>query len=234
MTNDQATQLATTSMQISADVASRKKAFERAKKLMREQRDLDLETWRLQNAYNTPLAQMERLKEAGLNPALMYGQGNTGNANSSVQSKFQELTPFTDARSLASSTAAGVQMSLANAQRANIEADTTYKAIKGATETGQLEVARGLADSQIELQSQKVEESKQSIIESKDRVLTGKANREQIYSAIKNDVMNRMQTFANITLTNTQIKQTEEATKQIMTNTRSLLSIILCLLSSTF
>ena len=31
-----------------------------------------------QNAYNTPAKQMERLKAAGLNPALMYGQGKIG------------------------------------------------------------------------------------------------------------------------------------------------------------
>lgn len=39
-----------------------------------------LEFWNLQNAYNTPSAQMQRLADAGLNPNLMYGQGNTGNA----------------------------------------------------------------------------------------------------------------------------------------------------------
>ena len=38
------------------------------------------EFWNMQNAYNTPKAQMQRLKDAGLNPALMYGQGNVGNA----------------------------------------------------------------------------------------------------------------------------------------------------------
>lgn len=31
--------------------------------------------WNMQNEYNTPSAQVNRLKEAGLNPALAYGQG---------------------------------------------------------------------------------------------------------------------------------------------------------------
>jgi len=39
-----------------------------------------LDMWNKQNAYNAPAAQMQRLKDAGLNPNLMYGQGNTGNA----------------------------------------------------------------------------------------------------------------------------------------------------------
>lgn len=37
--------------------------------------------WDLQNAYNSPEAQMQRYRDAGLNPALMYGQGNSGNAS---------------------------------------------------------------------------------------------------------------------------------------------------------
>lgn len=36
-------------------------------------------------AYNTPANQMQRFKDAGLNPALMYGQGNPGNQSSPVQ-----------------------------------------------------------------------------------------------------------------------------------------------------
>lgn len=39
----------------------------------------NIEAWHMQNAYNAPSAQMERLKEAGLNPALMYG-GSPGQA----------------------------------------------------------------------------------------------------------------------------------------------------------
>lgn len=37
--------------------------------------------WNLQNEYNTPKKQMERYIEAGLNPNLIYGQINNGNAS---------------------------------------------------------------------------------------------------------------------------------------------------------
>lgn len=43
------------------------------------ERNLDM--WNRQNVYNSPVEQMRRLKEAGLNPNLMYGQGNVGNAS---------------------------------------------------------------------------------------------------------------------------------------------------------
>lgn len=43
--------------------------------------DQNKEMWNLQNEYNSPAAQMQRLKEAGLSPALMYQQGNPGNSS---------------------------------------------------------------------------------------------------------------------------------------------------------
>lgn len=45
-----------------------------------KQRDYQTEMWNLTNQYNSPLAQMERFKEAGLNPHLIYGKGTHGNA----------------------------------------------------------------------------------------------------------------------------------------------------------
>lgn len=45
----------------------------------------DVAMWNMQNAYNTPAAQMERLKDAGLNPMLVYGNGSVvGNTTSTV------------------------------------------------------------------------------------------------------------------------------------------------------
>lgn len=42
----------------------------------------NLEMWNLQNQYNSPASQMARFKAAGLNPNLIYSQGNPGNASS--------------------------------------------------------------------------------------------------------------------------------------------------------
>jgi len=44
-------------------------------KIMERQRGWALEDWNMQNAYNSPAAQMDRLKAAGLNPNLVYGHG---------------------------------------------------------------------------------------------------------------------------------------------------------------
>lgn len=39
------------------------------------QNQASIDFWKMQNAYNDPAAQMERLKNAGLNPNLVYGSG---------------------------------------------------------------------------------------------------------------------------------------------------------------
>lgn len=42
--------------------------------------------WHMQNEYNSPKAQIARIKEAGLNPAMMYANGSAGGASASVPS----------------------------------------------------------------------------------------------------------------------------------------------------
>lgn len=51
-------------------------------KLQELQNAYNLDMWKMQNEYNSPQSQMQRFKEAGLNPNLIYGQGTSGNASS--------------------------------------------------------------------------------------------------------------------------------------------------------
>jgi len=53
-----------------------------AKKERERQYDTELEFWRMNNQYNHPSAQMARLREAGLNPHLVYGTGAVANSSS--------------------------------------------------------------------------------------------------------------------------------------------------------
>ena len=84
------------------------------------QRTWQEDMWNKQNAYNTPAMQMERLKKAGLNPALMYGQGNVGNAEkagSYQQPQIENVGP-----SIAQAAASGSQLSLVNEQKNHLRA----------------------------------------------------------------------------------------------------------------
>lgn len=52
----------------------------------------DLEMWNRMNDYNSPEAQMARLKAAGLNPNMIYGQGAGGAGNASQMPKYNAPT----------------------------------------------------------------------------------------------------------------------------------------------
>jgi len=54
----------------------------RAEKMFQWEVNANRENWRMQNEYNLPINQMERLKAAGLNPNLVYGNGATTMAGS--------------------------------------------------------------------------------------------------------------------------------------------------------
>ncbi len=51
-------------------------------KLAQWQNEQNINMWNMNNAYNAPSAQMQRLKDAGLNPNLVYGNGSVGNSSS--------------------------------------------------------------------------------------------------------------------------------------------------------
>lgn len=55
-------------------------------KMYERQRQDALADWERQNEYNHPSAQMARLREAGLNPNLVYGNGADATSNASIRS----------------------------------------------------------------------------------------------------------------------------------------------------
>ena len=99
-----------------------------------KQRDFQERMWNAANVYNSPLAQMNRFKEAGLNPNLIYGQmgstnagvpsGAKGSANAEVG---QGPQIFSDAMQgfVKSAMAHNVQ----HAQIDNINQDTANKSV---------------------------------------------------------------------------------------------------------
>ncbi|AXH76446.1 MAG: DNA pilot protein [Microviridae sp.] len=87
----------------------------------------NLEFWNMQNQYNSPAAQMQRFKDAGLNPNLIYGQGSNGNSNSiptpDVQSvNFREPRIEGGHPDVMSALLAQADLRIKNAQVSNIEA----------------------------------------------------------------------------------------------------------------
>lgn len=84
-----------------------------------------IQFWNMQNEYNLPSNQIQRLKDAGLNPALMYqsaASGGTASGLSGVQkSQSQAYTKFTEAAMNF------LQAKNISEQNENLKADREYK-----------------------------------------------------------------------------------------------------------
>lgn len=61
--------------------------------LWNKQNEYNERVWHMMNEYNSPMAQMQRFKEAGLNPNLIYGQGNTTGSISTGNFKSDSISP---------------------------------------------------------------------------------------------------------------------------------------------
>lgn len=59
-----------------------------------KQKQDNLDFWNMQNSYNSPEQQMMRLSNAGLNPALMYGNGTASSGNSSSAPDTPSALPY--------------------------------------------------------------------------------------------------------------------------------------------
>lgn len=94
------------------------------KKLMAQQNEYSLNMWNLQNDYNSPAAQMKRYEEAGLNPALMYGQVTSGNASTAPQMHVPNAPDISgDMKDLAQAfNIEGLRTAIANRKKAQEEA----------------------------------------------------------------------------------------------------------------
>lgn len=94
------------------------------------QRQHGLQDWAMQNDYNSPAAQMQRLKDAGLNPNLVYGSGTVaGNSSSpvhegTVQSAKAEAPQF-DAGALSTGLFAPLDMEIKKQQLDNLKTQKT-------------------------------------------------------------------------------------------------------------
>ncbi len=91
----------------------------------------NIKFWNMQNAYNHPAQQMQRFKDAGLNPNLIYGKGTPGNAEQITGAKAPEYTmdnPLSNITDFADVKSKEAQKNNLNSQTANVSMDTLVKA----------------------------------------------------------------------------------------------------------
>lgn len=68
------------------DEDAQRRNYKYSMEMAKWQNETNIANWNMQNEYNSPLAQMQRLQAAGLNPNLVYGNGVTGNSSSQAPS----------------------------------------------------------------------------------------------------------------------------------------------------
>lgn len=70
------------------------------KQLMDYQNDINVQNWNMQNAYNSPSAQVQRYKDAGLNTSLIYGGSGavSGNAETVASPSGSSLSSGVDGK----------------------------------------------------------------------------------------------------------------------------------------
>lgn len=148
--------------------------------LTREMRQSDIEMWHKANAYNSPIQQMQRLREAGLNPNLIYGNGATHTAQQAPSAKVPEVQ--NELASMGQLNAVPIlsmyqDMQVKNAQMDNLKKQMEYtdskiineglKAISTSvnTEKNQFSLgqARRLADSQFETAMANLDKIRQDV-----------------------------------------------------------------------
>ena len=102
-------------------------------KLAEYQYSKDLEMWNKANAYNSPSAQMERYKAAGLNPNLIYGSGASAGNTATSLPKYQAPTVRYDYEPWANLGAALSQyadLELRSAQIDNLKKNSEIKVVE--------------------------------------------------------------------------------------------------------
>lgn len=102
-----------------------------AKRRQQQADQQNIKFWEMQNKYNTPKQQMQRLKDAGLNPALIYGSGqtNTGVAGSVAPSKPAPYNVKDPIPSLVQTQLLGAQKALLDEQRRKLEIENNQKSL---------------------------------------------------------------------------------------------------------
>lgn len=93
----------------------------------KKNREWNEKMWHMQNEYNTPAAQMQRLKEAGLNPNLVYGQMSSSNAGPVGYSDAYNARGIQEALSKLDLAGSAVALAKAKAELKGIKEDNRIK-----------------------------------------------------------------------------------------------------------
>lgn len=182
------------------------------KDLMRYNYKLNERMWHLSNSYNTPAAQMARLRAAGLNPDLMYSNGAPGlqadspaavsaGAAPSYAPANASLNLTSDVSALAMANKAGEETIAQSIRNKFLESEISVN-IDNAIKTGKL------TEAQADVCRQNILESQQNI----------SALKKRVSNETWQTILNTLNTSSEILLRNSQIELNDEQRKYVSTH----------------
>lgn len=134
-----------------------KKNREFAERQQRRQEAFTWDMWNKTNEYNSPQAQMDRYRQAGLNPHLIYGKGTPGNASTSAaptQAQFKYQKPQIELPQMISLyqdwSLRDAQIRNLNLEATRIMEDTAYKAALAGLTSGKRDIMQDTWETQAE------------------------------------------------------------------------------------
>lgn len=105
-------------------------SFKHQKDLMALQQQYAVDNWNRENNYNRPEEQMKRLKDAGLNPDLVYGNGAAGLQAGPTASPTAPAAPMAQTIPMSNPVADAVQAAVGIAQAKKVGAETIGQKIQ--------------------------------------------------------------------------------------------------------
>lgn len=158
--------------------------------LAKEQNQWNVEQWNRQNEYDSPAAQLQRLREAGLNPDLIYGGGISNTSTSSPQmtggspATPMDWSALSGKRTIGDAVQTALQNQLTRAQIDNINADTKKKDGETSILSDEKEFKRALLQGQLDAQNVRIQLDKSSIDVNRQNVVESQSRVNEMNQAI--------------------------------------------------
>lgn len=123
--------------QLAAQSIENQKMREYNLKLAKQQNEWNKQQWQMENRYNSPVAQIQRMRAAGLNPDMMYGGGVSGNLSASSPDMTSgspaspvDWSSLSNKQTIGSTMQQVLQNEMTQAQIENINADTKKQGVE--------------------------------------------------------------------------------------------------------
>lgn len=124
---------------------SARKQYQYQSKLMDKQNQQQIDFWKMNNEYNTPLAQRARLEQAGLNPDLMYGGSGNMFQSQMPTAASPGSAPNVDYGSFSDNLRFAMQAQVMDAQVSKIEHENQLLAEQALTQASLRDLQSGQA-----------------------------------------------------------------------------------------